>query len=88
MRSVADAKKLSLDELAGSRLALEYLGAPVRSVGCATSLTQIVEDVLDVSRIVSGKIRLDTQPVELPLMIMQRDDFEPNGEPSRAESEK
>ncbi len=35
----------------------------------ASSLTQIVEDVLDVSRIVSGKIRLDVQPVELPLVI-------------------
>jgi len=35
----------------------------------ATSLTQIVEDVLDVSRIVSGKIRLDVQRVELPLVI-------------------
>ena len=35
----------------------------------ATSLTQIVEDVLDVSRIVTGKIRLDVQPVELPLII-------------------
>ena len=35
----------------------------------AQSLTQIVEDVLDVSRIVSGKIRLDVQPVELPLVI-------------------
>ena len=35
----------------------------------ATSLTQIVEDVLDISRIVSGKIRLDVQPVELPLVI-------------------
>jgi signal transduction histidine kinase len=32
-------------------------------------LTQIVEDVLDVSRIVSGKIRLDVQPVELPVII-------------------
>jgi PAS domain S-box-containing protein len=32
-------------------------------------LTQIIEDVLDVSRIVSGKIRLDVQPVELPLII-------------------
>jgi PAS domain S-box-containing protein len=31
----------------------------------ATALTQIVEDVLDVSRIVSGKIRLDVQPVDL-----------------------
>jgi CheY-like chemotaxis protein len=35
----------------------------------ATALTQIVEDVLDVSRIVTGKIRLDVQPVELPLVI-------------------
>jgi PAS domain S-box-containing protein len=35
----------------------------------ATWLTQIVDDVLDVSRIVSGKIRLDVQPVELPLII-------------------
>jgi PAS domain S-box-containing protein len=35
----------------------------------AVWLTQIVEDVLDVSRIVSGKIRLDVQPVELPLII-------------------
>ncbi len=32
-------------------------------------LTQIVEDVLDVSRIVTGKIRLDVQPVELPLIV-------------------
>jgi len=31
----------------------------------ATSLTQIVEDVLDVSRIVSGKVRLQVQPVLL-----------------------
>ena len=35
----------------------------------ATWLTQIVEDVLDVSRIVSGKIRLDVQTVELPLIV-------------------
>jgi PAS domain S-box-containing protein len=35
----------------------------------ATALTQIVEDVLDVSRIVSGKIRLDVQPVEVPLVV-------------------
>ena len=35
----------------------------------ATWLSQIVEDVLDVSRIVAGKIRLDVQPVELPLII-------------------
>jgi PAS domain S-box-containing protein len=35
----------------------------------ATALTQIVEDVLDVSRIVSGKIRLDVQPIDLPFII-------------------
>ena len=32
-------------------------------------LSQIVDDVLDVSRIVSGKIRLDVQPVELPGIV-------------------
>jgi PAS domain S-box-containing protein len=32
-------------------------------------LTQIVDDVLDVSRIVSGKIRLDVQPVDLSAVI-------------------
>jgi CheY-like chemotaxis protein len=35
----------------------------------ATSLTQIVEDVLDISRIVSGKMRLDVQPVNLPDIV-------------------
>ena len=35
----------------------------------ATWLTQIVEDVLDVSRIISGKIRLDVQAVSLPLIV-------------------
>jgi PAS domain S-box-containing protein len=35
----------------------------------ATALTKMVEDVLDVSRIVTGKIRLDVQPVELPLVL-------------------
>jgi signal transduction histidine kinase/CheY-like chemotaxis protein len=35
----------------------------------ATSLTQIVEDVLDISRIVSGKIRLNVQSVELPNIV-------------------
>ena len=36
----------------------------------ATSLTQIVEDVLDISRIVSGKIRLNVQPVDLPQIVL------------------
>jgi PAS domain S-box-containing protein len=35
----------------------------------ATWLTQIVEDVLDVSRIVAGKIRLDVQPVDLSRVV-------------------
>lgn len=35
----------------------------------ATSLTQIVEDVLDISRIVSGKIRLNVRSVDLPLVV-------------------
>jgi PAS domain S-box-containing protein len=35
----------------------------------ATSLTQIVEDVLDISRIVSGKIRLNVQPVDFPPIV-------------------
>jgi signal transduction histidine kinase/ActR/RegA family two-component response regulator len=34
-----------------------------------TALTQIVEDVVDVSRIISGKIRLDVQAVDLPPVI-------------------
>jgi signal transduction histidine kinase/CheY-like chemotaxis protein len=35
----------------------------------AVSLRQIIEDVLDVSRIVSGKLRLNVQPVDLPNVI-------------------
>jgi signal transduction histidine kinase/ActR/RegA family two-component response regulator len=35
----------------------------------ATSLTQIVEDVLDISRIVAGKMRLNVQPAELPRVV-------------------
>jgi signal transduction histidine kinase len=35
----------------------------------ATSLSQLVEDVLDISRIVSGKIRLNVQPVNLPDIV-------------------
>jgi CheY-like chemotaxis protein len=35
----------------------------------ATSLTQIVEDVLDISRIISGKIRLNVQAVDFPQIV-------------------
>jgi PAS domain S-box-containing protein len=37
----------------------------------AASLTQMIEDVLDVSRIVSGKVRLDVQPVEMSTIIRE-----------------
>ena len=35
----------------------------------ASALTQIVEDVLDVSRIISGKVRLDVQAVDVPRVV-------------------
>jgi PAS domain S-box-containing protein len=35
----------------------------------ASSLTQIVEDVLDISRITSGKIRLNVQAVDFPTIV-------------------
>jgi len=37
----------------------------------ASSLTEIIEDVLDVSRIVSGKIRLNVRPVDLPTVVRE-----------------
>jgi signal transduction histidine kinase len=33
------------------------------------ALTQIVEDILDVSRIISGKIRLNIQPVDVAQVV-------------------
>ena len=35
----------------------------------ATSLTRIVDDILDVSRIIAGKVRLNVQALDLPLVI-------------------
>ena len=35
----------------------------------ATALKQIIEDVLDVSRIVSGRLRLNVEPVDLPAIL-------------------
>jgi PAS domain S-box-containing protein len=35
----------------------------------STSLAQIVEDVLDISRIISGKLRLNVQLVDLPAVV-------------------
>jgi PAS domain S-box-containing protein len=37
----------------------------------ATALKQIVEDVLDVSRIVAGRMRLNVEPVELPAILQE-----------------
>jgi signal transduction histidine kinase/ActR/RegA family two-component response regulator len=35
----------------------------------ASSLTQLVDDLLDVSRSISGKLRVDVQPVEVPGIV-------------------
>ena len=37
----------------------------------ATSLQQIIEDVLDVSRIVAGRLRLNVAPVDLPAILRE-----------------
>ena len=37
----------------------------------ATSLQQIIEDVLDVSRIVAGRLRLNVEPVDLPAILRE-----------------
>ena len=61
---------LRADDPLGTRRARDKHGRAVETIERnATSLTQIVEDVLDVSRIISGKIRLDVQPVVVPALI-------------------
>jgi PAS domain S-box-containing protein len=37
----------------------------------ATSLKQIIEDVLDVSRIVAGRLRLNVEPVDVPGVLLE-----------------
>jgi signal transduction histidine kinase/ActR/RegA family two-component response regulator len=37
----------------------------------ATSLKQIIEDVLDISRIVAGRLRLNVEPVDLPAILRE-----------------
>jgi PAS domain S-box-containing protein len=47
----------------------------------AAALAKIVEDVLDVSRIVSGKLRLKTQPLDLgPLLALSVETVQPAAE--------
>ncbi len=56
--------------LRGNVLPPEQIARGVETVERnARWLAQIVDDVLDVSRIVSGKIRLDVQAVELPAIV-------------------
>lgn len=56
--------------ISGGLIAADRLLRAVQTIERnATTLTQMVEDVLDVSRIVSGKMRLNVQPVDLPLVL-------------------
>jgi len=59
------ARMLRLGTLAGDR-AKPALDVVERN---AIALKQIIEDVLDVSRIVAGRLRLDVQPVDLPAIL-------------------
>ena len=66
--------------LRGSMLPGEQVERGIETVERnARWLTQIVEDVLDVSRIVSGKIRLDVQAVDMPAVDRQRGGDHPAG---------
>jgi PAS domain S-box-containing protein len=65
---VGYSRMLQSGMLAGSRKQTKALETLVRN---ATSLTQIVEDVLDVSRIVSGKLRLNVQAVDLSPIVRE-----------------
>jgi PAS domain S-box-containing protein len=56
--------------LRGNLLAADQVERGIETVERnARWLTQIVDDVLDVSRIISGKIRLDVQPVDLANVV-------------------
>ena len=37
----------------------------------ATSLKQIIEDVLDISRVVAGRLRMNVEPVDLPAILQE-----------------
>ena len=58
-------KLMRMGALVGSKLtdAVEAIERNSKLLG------QMIDDVLDVSRIVAGKTRLDVQPIELPLVI-------------------
>jgi PAS domain S-box-containing protein len=65
---VGYSRMLQAGMLAGGEKQAKALETVVRN---AASLTQIVEDVLDVSRIVSGKLRLNVQAVELSQIVRE-----------------
>jgi PAS domain S-box-containing protein len=65
---VGYSRMLQAGMLVGGEKQRKALGTVVRN---AASLTQIVEDVLDVSRIVSGKLRLNVQAVELSQIVRE-----------------
>lgn len=65
---VGYSRMLQAGMLATSEKQTNALETVVRN---AASLTQIVEDVLDVSRIVSGKLRLNVQAVELSQIVRE-----------------
>jgi PAS domain S-box-containing protein len=65
---VGYSRMLQAGMLAGGDKQTRALETVVRN---AASLTQIVEDVLDVSRIVSGKLRLNVQPVQLSEIVRE-----------------
>jgi signal transduction histidine kinase/ActR/RegA family two-component response regulator len=50
-------------DAAGERRAVEIIERNARSQA------QLIEDLLDVSRIITGKLRLDVHPVELPQLV-------------------
>lgn len=56
---------LRMDDCEGEELK-EGLGVIERN---AKAQAQIIEDLLDMSRIISGKVRLDAQPVNLPAVL-------------------
>lgn len=65
---VGYSRMLQSGMLAGGEKQTRALETVVRN---AAALTQIVEDVLDVSRIVSGKLRLNVQAVELSQVVRE-----------------
>jgi len=63
MMGWAELLKLGMLDEKGQRHALDVIEASARSQA------QLIGDLLDISRIISGKLRLDVQPLELPPVI-------------------